>query len=109
LGQVFLNLFANSLEACSNPVRIALSCREAVLRGRPAWRISVRDNGPGFSDEQRSHLFEPFHTTKPRGTGLGLAICRRIIEAHGGTIAAGEEGPGAEFIITLPREHTPHD
>jgi signal transduction histidine kinase len=101
MGQVFLNLFANALEACPGPVRVTVACREVELGGRPALRVAVRDNGPGFPEEQRRHLFEPFCTTKPRGTGLGMAITRRIVEAHGGEIAVGD-GPGAEVVITLP-------
>jgi signal transduction histidine kinase len=103
LGQVFLNLFANALDACTDPVVVRVTCSEAELGGRPALRVSVRDNGPGFPQEHKARLFEPFLTTKPTGTGLGMAICRRLIEAHGGTIEAGA-GPGAEVVITLPRE-----
>ncbi len=80
-----------------------LTCHEADLGGRPALRVAVRDNGPGLTEEQRRRIFEPFYTTKAHGTGLGMAIARRIIEAHGGTIAVGGAGPGAEFVITLPR------
>ena len=101
---MFLNLFANSLEACPDPVVIWLSASDADLSGRPALRVSVRDNGPGFPPEYRPRLFEPFQSTKPTGTGLGLAISRRVVEAHGGTIEAGGQGPGAEVVITLPRE-----
>ena len=64
----------------------------------------MRDHGPGLSPEQRQRIFEPFFTTKTRGTGLGMPITKRIVEAHGGTIAVGEGGgPGAEIILTLPR------
>jgi signal transduction histidine kinase len=102
LGQVFLNLFANALDACPDPAVVTVSCREADLGGRAAVWVSVRDNGPGFSPEQRAHAFEPFRTTKPKGTGLGMAICRRVVEAHGGTIELGEGG-GAEVVVTLQR------
>src|SRR5579884_956735 len=44
LRQVFLNLFANSLEACPDPIVVRLSCTEASLAGRPALRVSVHDN-----------------------------------------------------------------
>ena len=75
-----------------------------VLDDRPAIRVSVRDNGPGLAPEQRPRIFDPFYTTRTKGTGLGLPIARRIVEAHGGRIAAGEGGgPGAEFVITLPK------
>lgn len=103
LGQVFLNLFTNALEACPDPVVLRVSCASADLAGRAALRVSIRDNGPGFAPEQRQHLFEPFRTTKSGGTGLGMAICRRLVEAHGGSIEAGDGGAGAEVIITLPQ------
>jgi len=49
--------------------------------------LAFADNGTGMSPEHLSRLTEPFFTTKSSGLGLGLSICRRIIEAHGGTIA----------------------
>src|SRR5581483_7855384 len=105
LGQVFRNLFENSLAACTPPVEVVITCADTQLAGRPALRVAVRDNGPGLSAEQKQRIFEPFYTTKTKGTGLGMAIARRIIEAHGGQIAVGSSpGPGAEVIITLPRE-----
>jgi signal transduction histidine kinase len=104
LVQVFRNLLENSLAACADPVQIDVRCTETRLGATSAIRICVRDNGPGLNDEQRRRIFEPFYTTKPTGTGLGMAIAQRIVEAHGGTIAVGDNAtPGAEIIITLPR------
>jgi signal transduction histidine kinase len=103
LKRVFRNLFENALTAGADPVRVVVRCRTVSLGSQRALEVSVRDNGPGFPPEVRRRLFEPFFTTKTRGTGLGLAICRRTVEAHGGRIEAGEDGPGAEIIITLPR------
>jgi PAS domain S-box-containing protein len=104
LIQVFRNLFDNALHACPDPVRILVRGEDAQLDGRPALRVVVRDNGPGLDAEQRQRLFEPFYTTKTRGTGLGLAIVKRLVEAHGGEIAASDRPPpGAEIIVTLPR------
>ncbi len=104
LEQVFRNLFENALAACTSTVRIEIRCSEATLQGQPAVRVVVRDNGPGLTPEQRQKAFEPFYTTKSKGTGLGLAIAQRIIEAHSGHIAVGDgEGPGAEFVLVLPR------
>jgi PAS domain S-box-containing protein len=104
LRQVFLNVLDNALDACPDPARVTVACREADLGGRPALVVAVRDNGPGLGPEERRRLFEPFFTTKAQGTGLGLAIARRLVEAHGGQVAAGD-GPraGAEILITLPR------
>ena len=65
--------------------------------------ISVRDQGPGVSDEVLARLFEPFVTTKERGTGLGLAVSRRIVLEHSGELLVRNlpEG-GAEFELRLP-------
>jgi PAS domain S-box-containing protein len=105
LEQVFQNIFANSLAACSDFVEIVVNRSDGTLHGRPAVEVAVQDNGPGLNSEQRSKIFEPFYTTKTRGTGLGMAISRRIVEAHGGEIRVGRDcARGAEIVITLPKE-----
>lgn len=107
LEQVFRNVFENSLAACKDPVRIHVSYREVDSKADPALVVSIRDNGPGLDPEQRSRIFEPFFTTKTKGTGLGMAIAKRLVDAHGGTIALGTElGSGAELVITIPRNST---
>jgi signal transduction histidine kinase len=71
--------------------------------------IAVRDQGPGIPESERDKLFKDFGRTSvmPTGgeksTGLGLAICRKIIDAHHGTITA-ENLPerGCVFRVTLP-------
>jgi nitrogen fixation/metabolism regulation signal transduction histidine kinase len=65
-------------------------------------QLKVVDNGPGFDEEVRDRLFEPYITTKSKGTGLGLAIVKKIIEEHGGMIAAENTGSGALIRIRLP-------
>jgi len=100
---VFRNLFENALAACSEPVAIEIHCANADINGAPAVCISVRDNGPGLTVEQKTHVFDAFFTTKAKGTGLGMAIAQRTLEAHGGTISVETSGDGgAEFLITLP-------
>lgn len=75
-------------------------------RSQHLKKVSVRDNGPGFTAEQRSKTFNAIYVTRNNGNGLGLAICRRVIESQGGRIDPGpEQGPGAEFIISWPRGH----
>ncbi len=72
--------------------------------------IRVTDNGPGTAEADLSHLFEPFFRGDPSrskrtgGLGLGLSICKRIMEAHGGDIAA-ENSPdrGLSVVVTFPR------
>jgi signal transduction histidine kinase len=103
LKQVFRNLLENALSCGAEPVRVTIRCQA----DGDGMQIRVRDNGPGFPPAVRGQLFEPFFTTKLRGTGLGLAICRRIIEAHGGRIEAGDaEQGGAEILLSLPRRAT---
>jgi len=104
LEQVFRNILENALTAGSALVVIEVGCAAAKLDGQPALRIAVRDYGPGIEPEQRPKIFDPFFTTKAKGTGLGTAIAKRIVEAHGGRIAVGDaDGPGAVFLITLPK------
>jgi len=105
LEQVFRNILENALAACADPVGIVIRGYATELAGRPAVRIAVRDNGPGLNPEQARRIFDPLFTTKSKGTGLGMAIAKRLVEAHGGRIAVGTgSGPGAEILITLPRE-----
>lgn len=103
LSQVFRNLMENSLAACASAARVEIVCRQAELGGKPAICVSVRDNGPGLPPEVQTRLFEPFFTTKSKGTGLGMTVAKRTVEAHGGEITIGRQGPGAEFVLTLPR------
>lgn len=108
LEQVFRNVLENALSACRDPVQIVARFRQSHLGDRPAIEISIHDNGPGLAGESRERIFEPFYTTKTRGTGLGMAISRRIVEEHGGRIAVGRRDvPGAEIVITLPRDELP--
>lgn len=103
LVQLFRILLENALAACCDPVRIEISCVPGTVGGDPGVRISVQDNGPGLSPEQRERIFEPFYTTKTKGTGLGMAIARRIVDAHHGRIQAGDGATrGAEIVIALP-------
>ena len=103
LEQVFRNIFENSLAACADPVRIDIVWKLTTLGSRPAWQLSIADNGPGLSPEQRQKIFEPFFTTKPTGTGLGMAISKRIIDEHDGQIVVSDTRPeGTEIVITLP-------
>lgn len=71
------------------------------------FQITVEDNGIGFDQEYKEQIFTIFQRLHNReeyeGTGIGLAICRKIVERHGGTIAA-ESIPseGTTFVINLP-------
>lgn len=99
IQQLLLNLSLNALDAMPDGGKLEI----AVLPKDSTIRIAVRDTGPGIESNMLPQLFTPFATTKPNGVGLGLGICRRIAEAHHGTLS-GTNSPagGAEFLLTLP-------
>lgn len=105
LRVVFRNLYDNALAVCPDPLRV--EARIVTSCSQPdALEVTVRDNGPGIDADLVARVFEPFVTRRAGGTGLGLAISRKLIAAHGGLIAVGP-GPGAAFVITLPRPVRP--
>jgi two-component system OmpR family sensor kinase len=72
-----------------------------------AFRMWVRDTGPGVPPEDRAHIFERFGRAAvppgDEGFGLGLSIVGAIARAHGGTVTVEDaDPPGARFVITLP-------
>lgn len=103
IAQVFRNILENAVQVSPRDGQITVEIGPDAIDGEKAIRVAIRDEGPGFSDEQKQRIFEPFFTTKTKGTGLGMAICQRIVLAHGGQISVGSNGPGAEILIRLPR------
>jgi signal transduction histidine kinase len=107
LCTVLVNLFLNALDAMPSGGRLEV---DLATESDGSFRLRVADTGSGLPPEMAGRLFTPFASTKPTGTGLGLSICRRIIEEHGGRIAAANrpEG-GACFTIALPSvpDHSP--
>ncbi|MGD2179601.1 ATP-binding protein [Lusitaniella coriacea] len=116
LNQVFMNLFANAIDAfeeynkgrsypeiANNPNRMTIQTR--LLEDNKVL-IAIADNGTGISQDVRTKVFEPFFTTKgvERGTGLGLSISYQIVvEKHQGTFrCVSSPGEGTTFIIEIP-------
>jgi PAS domain S-box-containing protein len=108
LQQVVLNLIVNAIESMNvigDGARNLLVTTAGEALGDVL--VAVQDSGPGLTDVELSHLFDPFHTTKPDGLGLGLSICRSIVEAHGGRLWASANVPhGAVFQFTIPVAET---
>lgn len=110
IHQVLVNLMDNA--AAHSPDNIQIQITVHVHEEEKTAEFIVADNGTGIPEEDLGKIFEMFYTTdrkiadSRRGVGLGLAICQSIIEAHGGTIKAGnrKDKKGAEFIFTLPIE-----
>lgn len=103
--RVMMNLISNARDALSNGGEIRLRCLIAPAEAR----LEVEDTGQGVPEEIRDRVFEPFVTYgKTRGTGLGLSFAKKIVEAHGGTIAFTTlPGKGSTFSVTLPRQTIP--
>lgn len=101
--RVVTNLVSNALRATPSGGRVTVSAE--ARDGHVAVRVA--DTGIGIAPEHLPRLFEPFVQIAGGargGAGLGLAISRRIVEAHGGTIAvASTPGTGSTFTVTLPR------
>lgn len=103
LGQVFLNLIANAIDACSADTAQRIAVRTRDLED--GIEIEIEDSGPGIAPEIEADLFTPFFTTKHAGgTGLGLFISREIVLQHHGTLGfRSRAGGGTIFRVTLPR------
>ena len=101
IQQVLLNLIRNAIEAMARMEKGEIHISSSVTADRYA-EIIIRDTGPGFHPEMAGKLFRAFATTKRDGLGIGLKICQSIVEAHGGSIRALPDGPGAGFRIRLP-------
>jgi len=110
LGQVFLNLIVNAVQAIAegDPTRNRIRVTTQGLPGHVLVEIS--DTGTGIPPEILPRIFDPFFTTKPIGvgTGLGLAICHGIVTALRGDITVESTvGVGTTFRVTLPATALP--
>jgi signal transduction histidine kinase len=99
LREVLTNLVNNAIDAAPERGRVVLT----IGKRSNGWPyFSVADNGPGVSDENRHHLFEPHFTTKETGTGLGLFVSYGIVREHQGGLNYEGSRRGAVFTVTLP-------
>ncbi len=101
IKRIFINLIKNAVDAMPNGGKITVASQQ--VNGR--LEVSFSDTGRGISDEVLPKLFSPLFTTKAQGMGFGLTICKRIIEAHGGTITVKTvKEKGTTFTLTFPVE-----
>ncbi len=104
--RVIVNLSRNALQAMHGLDGETQIKRLSISAGEEGGNtvIRLRDTGPGLPESMQNNLFAAFNTAgRQGGTGLGLAIAAELIRAHNGTIRLVEQdGPGAEFEITLP-------
>ena len=115
IEQTLVNLLDNAIKHTSPQQEIDVSIHKDQTNKLAVFTIA--DRGSGISEEDLPSIFQAFYTTRAkgpdtaRGVGLGLAICSSVVAAHGGTISARNrtDGPGSEFVFTLPLEMKKHD
>lgn len=102
IKRVFINLINNAIDAMPEGGKITVDYRES----KDALEVSFADTGPGINEDVLPKLFAPLFTTKAQGMGFGLAICKRIVEAHRGSITVKTaKGKGTTFTLTFPVEN----
>jgi PAS domain S-box-containing protein len=116
LQQVIMNLCTNAayaMRGTKGSIEISLQgaafdqtdLLEADMQPGEYLVLSIKDTGPGMSEEVKKRIFEPFFTTKPvgEGTGLGLSVAYGIVKSHGGNITVDSKpGKGSIFKVYLP-------
>jgi PAS domain S-box-containing protein len=102
IKRVLTNLIENAIDAMPEGGRLSISS----MNTQQEVSISVRDTGFGIPQDMMEKIWTPLYTTKAKGIGLGLPICRRIVEAHGGSISVESTvGKGTTFTLILPIQH----
>lgn len=122
LRQVFENLILNAIEAVDGRGQIEIEAERVQAASSPSvpYRsdavesnqkpevrefmvVSISDDGPGVSPDERESIFFPFFTTKPQGSGVGLSVVRKIVDSHKGWITVDRSRHnGARFTVRLP-------
>ncbi|MBU0943171.1 MAG: HAMP domain-containing protein [Proteobacteria bacterium] len=111
MGQVILNMLINAVHTIEERLVDTPDGKKGTITIRTkqldrSIEIRISDTGNGIPEENQSHIFEPFYTTKKvgKGSGQGLAICHDVVvDKHGGSIEFETEvGKGTHFIIRLP-------
>jgi PAS domain S-box-containing protein len=101
MNRVFENIIKNALDAMPTGGKLEIKSEK-----KGNWlHVAFKDTGEGIPKENLSKLGSPLFTTKAKGVGMGLAICRRLVEAHGGSVSIeSEHGVGTCVTVILPVE-----
>ena len=101
IERVFVNLLLNAVQAMPNGGELTVKTER---QGKNVL-IHFQDTGVGILKENLPRLFDPLFTTKAKGQGLGLAVCKRLVDAHEGSISVESTiGKGSTFTVKLPLE-----
>lgn len=106
LDAVLLNLVTNAIYWLGNVSdrKRRLAFQIAPMAGGARIRVSVHDNGPGISEEDREKILLPGFTRKPGGIGMGLTVASELVAEYDGNLAVADNGAigGATFVFDLP-------
>ncbi len=115
LVKIITNLVSNSIKFARTEINVRLelaedSCGDFI-------RLSVKDDGPGVSIEDRGKIFDAFYQSSAQslessmsGVGLGLSLVRLLVEKHGGKVCLNDSfEQGSEFIVEIPVKVNPMD
>lgn len=107
MKQVFKNLISNAIKFNDKPRPVVeVACRD----DNGAYTFSIRDDGIGIDQQYHDKIFKIFQRLNRRedykDTGVGLTICKKVVEAHGGTIwvEGSSVGEGTTFSFTIPKQ-----
>jgi signal transduction histidine kinase len=104
LEQILDNLLDNAIEALAGGTGAGGSVRVSAKATGTVTLLTVADDGPGMTPQQRSRAFLRFTTGSQNGTGLGLAIVHRLVTSNGGTIRlADTPGGGLTVVLEFPK------
>ncbi|RJP70323.1 MAG: PAS domain S-box protein [Candidatus Abyssobacteria bacterium SURF_17] len=109
--EVLVNLISNAADAMPSGGDLRIFSAFLQSDGGDSLVLSISDTGFGIEEKDFEHIFEPFFTTKARGTGLGLPICKRIIDAHNGTLkikSIVNQGTTVEILLPTHRGQSPN-
>jgi signal transduction histidine kinase len=99
MKRVFTNIITNAIDAMPEGGKFIISSQEH--EDHVDFRFT--DTGEGIPPEIKEKIWIPLFTTKPKGMGLGLAICKKMVEAHEGSITMTSAiGKGTTFTIKIP-------
>ncbi len=105
IRQILMNVVINAIQAIPEKGKIKIKTEKDLLRGEPAVKLVIEDNGIGIAEKDLNQIFDPFFSTKEQGSGLGLSIVYKLVEGHQGEIKVeSKEGEGTKFIIFLPQK-----
>jgi PAS domain S-box-containing protein len=99
MKRVFSNLITNALQAMPDGGQLTIRLSKQEKRAL----VSIQDTGVGITPRNRHKIFQPLFTSKARGQGFGLPVCKRLVEAHDGSIhVESRVGQGSTFTVEIP-------